>query len=92
MTKIKVLQSKMGFEVLEDNDDSVVLKRVISSKGKKKEDVTKIELGLPKVTIHYFNENDFNVLKEIEKDLYHVYLQNMPSKTFKKRILELFQK
>jgi hypothetical protein len=82
----------MGFEVLEDNDDSVVLKRVISSKGKKKEDVTKIELGLPKVTIHYFNENDFNVLKEIENDLYHVYLQNMPSKTLKKRILELFQK
>ncbi len=92
MSKIKEMQSRIGFEVLEDNEDSVVLKRVISSKGKRKEDVTKIELGLPKVTIHYFDENDFNILKEIENDLCHIYLQNRPSNIFKTRLLKLFQK
>lgn len=62
-------KEKIDFEVLETKKNSVIFKRKISPKGRSKKDVHKIEMDLPKATIHYFDMEDYIKLKKIEKEI-----------------------
>ena len=59
---------KVGFETLSEDENSIVLKRVLTRQGSKK-DKSEIEMSLPKLTLHLFDEEDLQRLKEIEEEL-----------------------
>lgn len=63
------LKNNLGFEVLESDENSVVYKRVLPDKGRKRKDVLTRELELPKATMHLFDERDIQKLKQIEQEL-----------------------
>ena len=55
-----------NFEIQDSNEDNAVFKRVVKSRGRSNKEIKKIEKSLPKVTVHYISDEDFNNLKEIE--------------------------
>ena len=62
-------KNKQGFEIHEISESSVIFKRVIPIKGRNPKEVYQIEMGLPKVTMVYFSDNDLSRLREIEKEI-----------------------
>lgn len=58
-----------GFEVHQSNGTGVVFKRVIPPKGRKTKELYKIEMGLPKVTMLYFSDEELSRLREIEEEI-----------------------
>ena len=63
-------QSKLPpFEVLEENDERVVFKRVLPRNNRSKKEQWEIEMQLPKLSLHYFDLEDLNNLKQIEADI-----------------------
>ncbi|MBK8514670.1 MAG: hypothetical protein IPL56_20930 [Saprospiraceae bacterium] len=69
----KTTEKNVGFEVLTENEDGVTFKRVLSTKRPAKEN-RKIEMGLPKVTIHYFDKDDIERLNKIQIELAEKYV------------------
>ncbi|MBY0482136.1 MAG: hypothetical protein K2Q21_12320 [Chitinophagaceae bacterium] len=69
MSTIEKKSNGLGFEVFESDENSVVFKRVIPSKGRKPKEKEAIELNLPKATMHLFNQEDISRLKVIEQEL-----------------------
>ncbi|WP_426065392.1 hypothetical protein [Flavobacterium sp. DSP2-3-1] len=69
----KVKEKNIGFEVLTENNEHVVYKRVLSSnipnKVRKKR-----EMELPKVTISYFEKDDIERLHAIQAELANTYV------------------
>lgn len=67
------IDPNVEFEVLSENEDGVIFKRVlkknISAKEKKKR-----EMNLPKVTIHYFDEEDLEELHKIQYQISEKYV------------------
>jgi hypothetical protein len=68
-----IIDQKIEFEVLSENDDSVVFKRVLKKNIPAKEK-KKREMNLPKVTIHYFDEEDLEELHKIQNQLSEKYV------------------
>ncbi len=64
----KSIIHQIGFEVLEDNGDSITLKRVLKKKTAAKNRYNE-EMALPKLTVHYFDKDEIQKLQEIEKEL-----------------------
>lgn len=62
-------KKNVGFEVFESDENSVVYKRVLPDKGRTKKELIKHELDQPRATMHLFDQNDIQKLKEIEKEL-----------------------
>jgi hypothetical protein len=69
----KITEKNVGFEVLTENEDGVTFKRVLSTKRPAKEN-RKIEMELPKVTIHYFDKDDIERLNKIQIELAEKYV------------------
>jgi hypothetical protein len=63
----------LGFEVFSRDDYSVTFKRVIPAKKRSAKEVKAIELGLPKVTVKYFEREDFFKLRKIGDEIYKTY-------------------
>lgn len=69
----KAIEKNLGFEVLSENENGVTFKRVLSAKRSAKEN-HKIEMGLPKVTIHYFDKDDIERLNKIQIEIADKYV------------------
>jgi hypothetical protein len=57
------------FELKESTDDRIIYQRVIKQHGRSKNKVKRIVNNLPTATVHFFTEEDFEKLKEIEEKL-----------------------
>lgn len=64
----KSIIHQIGFEVLEDNGDSITLKRVLKKKVTVKNRYNE-EMALPKLTVNYFDKDEVRKLQEIEKEI-----------------------
>lgn len=69
----KVKEKNIGFEILKDNNEHVVFKRVLSpnipSKVRKKR-----EMELPKLTVSYFNREDIEKLQALQAEIANNYV------------------
>lgn len=63
----KLAVKNIGFEVLEDTGTEIVLKRVLKQRTNKSR--YNEEMALPKVSVHYFEEDDLKQLQEIASQL-----------------------
>jgi hypothetical protein len=72
MTKTE--EKKLGFEVAEETADNIVFKRVLTGKMSAKEKKKK-EMLLPKVTFHYFDQEDIDRLQAIQAELADKYVE-----------------
>ncbi len=68
MTKVK--EKNIGFEVLNETEDHVVYKRVLSSNIPIKER-KKREMELPKVVVSYFDKSDLEQLQRLQSEIAH---------------------
>lgn len=79
-----------GFEVLEKTEEEVILKRVLPlKKGKHRHDV---ELSLPKLSIHYFDIDDLEVLQAIAEEMAKRIAKKREKHSLKYRIISIFNK
>ena len=82
-------QQNIGFEVLEKNDEEIVLKRVLSPrKGKRRVD---IELSLPKVSIKYFDTNEFEGLQDNASDITKRLVEKRQKHSLKLKIISILR-
>lgn len=79
----------VGFEILEDNGDSIVLKRVLKQKYSNK-DRYKEEMALPKLIVHYFNDEEIDKLQKIEEEIVRKIILNRRNSIYEK-ILNFFK-
>jgi hypothetical protein len=74
----KSTEKKLGFEVVKETDENIVFKRVIkgkmSAKMKKKK-----EMHLPKVTFHYFDQEDIERLQLIQEEIAERFINKTES-------------
>lgn len=68
--KYKKSLDKILFEISEKEEDKTVYQRKISTKGRSAKELNKIVKNLPTATIHSYSLEEYNTLKEIEKNLY----------------------
>ena len=66
MTKVK--DKNIGFEVLNETEDHVVYKRVLSPNIPNKER-KKREMELPKLVISYFDKSDLEHLQRLQSEI-----------------------
>jgi len=66
-------RKNIGFEVLSENEDQVVFKRVLSANVSSKEKL-KREMNLPKVTLSYFDKHDIENLQQIQNEIADQYV------------------
>lgn len=59
----ELVVKNIGFEVLEDTGTEIILKRVLKQRTNKSR--YDEEMALPKVSVHYFDEEDLKQLQEI---------------------------
>lgn len=64
----KSVTHSVGFEILKNDGDSIVLKRVLKQKNSNKNRY-KDEMALPKLIIHYFDDKEIDKLQKIEEEL-----------------------
>lgn len=79
----------IGFDVLEKNEEEVVLKRVLPLKnGKPRHDV---ELSLPKLSVHYFDIDDLEILQAIAEEMAKRIAKNREKRSLRYRIISIFK-
>jgi hypothetical protein len=66
-------EKNIGFEVLSENEENIVYKRVLTSNIPSKEKY-KREMSLPKVTMHYFDIEDIEKLQRIQSQIAEKYV------------------
>lgn len=86
----KSATNSVGFEILEDNGDSIVLKRVLKQKYYNKNRY-KEEMDLPKLIVHYFNDEEIDKLQKIEEEIVQRIILNRRNSIYEK-ILNFFKK
>ena len=79
------------FEVLSKDEDTIVLKRVISSKKRKPKEKEKIEMSLPKLSVHYFDIEKLEYLQSIATNLNNETLKKEAKKNFIYRLFDFFK-
>jgi len=77
-----------NFELLGSNEEFSVFKRIVKSRGRDGKEIKRIENILPKTTIYYFSDEEFDRLKQIESELIEEFLCNQNKK--KKFIKDTF--
>lgn len=75
----KLAVKNIGFEILEDTGTEVVLKRVLKQHTNKSR--YNEEIALPKVSVHYFDEEDLKQLQEIASQLSTVIVKKRKEKS-----------
>ena len=79
----------IGFEVLKKDNGVIILKRVLPmKKGKRRNDV---EMALPKLSIHYFDEEELERLQLIALKISEKKLQMKIKHSIKYKILSFFK-
>ena len=76
-------RTKIGFEVLRKDDNSVTFKRLIPLKHRNEKEARAVELDLTKVTVSYFDKDDLIHLQKIGDGIYKTYVEkskNIPQK------------
>ncbi len=68
-TKIKESTENPLFEIKSTSVDKNIYQRIVKSKGRSKNELKTIVNQLPTATIHIFSEENFDKLKQIEKEL-----------------------
>ncbi|MDR2995785.1 MAG: hypothetical protein LBV11_18575 [Bacillus cereus] len=64
------MDKAVEFEVLDNNEEFVTFKRVLSKKKLSPKEKNKREMSLPKLTLNYFDEDDLRELQSIEVEDY----------------------
>jgi hypothetical protein len=70
----KTQEKKLGFVIAEETAENIVFKRVLTGKMSAKEKKKK-EMHLPKVTFHYFDQEDIDRLQAIQAELADKYVE-----------------
>lgn len=78
-------RTKIGFEVLRKDDNSVTFKRVIPNRNRDKKQTRAIELDLTKVTVKYFDKEDLVHLQKIGDGIYKTY--TIQSKSIPQKVI-----
>ncbi len=81
----------IGFEVLSKDENTIILKRVISPRNRKNKDKEKIEMSLPKLSVHYFDVTELEHLQSIALELNNGTNKKETNKNFLYKLLELFR-
>lgn len=72
------------FEVIESDNNSVVLQKTIKRKPKKKKEAQELADKLPTARVHFFSEEQYERLKEIEKKLIEEMGKNTQQSVFER--------
>jgi len=80
-------RTKIGFEVLHKDNNSVTFKRLIPLKNRKPKEVRAVELDLTKVTVKYFDKDDLIHLQKIGDGIYKTYADSGKSKSIPQKVI-----
>jgi hypothetical protein len=81
-------RTKIGFEVLSKDNNSITFKRLIPLKHRNVKEARAIELDLTKVTVKYFDKDDLIHLQKIGDGIYRTYVEK--NKNIPKRVIGTF--
>lgn len=88
---IKENNEKSLFQLKDSFEDKNVYQRIVKQQGRTKNEVKEIINQLPTATVHFFTEEEFNRLKEIEKELNSQITKIQEKKSFSNSFLKFME-